>query len=146
MRLVFLFVTVSIIAALAGVTQEQYAIATLIVTAAISGAALAHVLIKSIRREIMNALETLQNAVTDQSVAVAEGFEAIGSALTELASDVANLPANADVETEAARLSQNTETIRNLTAQFAQQVRDAIPTAPVDPPVDPIDPPVDPEA
>lgn len=78
----------------------------------------------------MSAIEDLQNAVTNVNTNVSDGFAAITSALAELATDIANLPQNADVEAEAARLSGIAQTISDSTATFAQTIRDAIPTPP----------------
>jgi phage-related protein len=77
---------------------------------------------------IMGAIENLRSAVDSVGSNTSAGFSAIQSAMEELATDIANLPQNADVEAEAQRLSAAAQTIADGTAQFAQNIRDAIPT------------------
>lgn len=92
-----------------------------------------------IKKEInnaMSAIDNLKSAVDSNAATAADGFAAIGSALEELATDIQNLPQNADVEAEAVRLSGVTNSIAEHTAAFAQQIRDAVATPPVDPPAD----------
>lgn len=78
----------------------------------------------------MSAIDELRAAVENNATTAAGGFAAIGSALQELATDIANLPQNSDVQAEAARLTEVTNTIASQTAAFSQQIRDALPTPP----------------
>lgn len=78
--------------------------------------------------EIMSAIDNLRNAISGVETNVADGFTALQGAVDELASDIANLPANKDVEAEAARLSNVAANISSGIATFSQGIRDAIPT------------------
>ena len=78
--------------------------------------------------EIMSAIEDLRNAVNTVETSQQAGFEAVSSALAELATDIENLPQNADVAAEASRLSGIATTISEASATFAQTIRDAVPT------------------
>ena len=86
--------------------------------------------ISELKGEIMSAIDTLKTAVDQDIAASTAGFDAIGSAMQELSSDIANLPQAADVEAEAARLSQNAATITDAFNTAAQSIRDALPTEP----------------
>jgi len=78
----------------------------------------------------MSSIENLQNAVNAVGTSVTDGFAAITAAMDELATDIENLPQNADIDAEAARLSGIATTISTSTATFAQSIRDALPTPP----------------
>lgn len=88
----------------------------------------------------MGAIDTLRTAVNTLNTTAADGFSAMESAFAELASDIAGIPANADVEAEAARVSATAADLGTLSAAFAQRLRDAIPTAPPEEPLPPVEP------
>jgi len=77
----------------------------------------------------MGAIDNLRSAVDANTAASTQGFEAIGSAMQELASDIQALPQAADVQAEADRLSANATTISEAFNDASQQIRDALPTA-----------------
>lgn len=77
---------------------------------------------------IMSEIENLRSAVDANIQANAQGFEAIGSALQELTTDIQNLPQATDIQAEADRLAANAQTITNAFTDASQQIRDALPT------------------
>ena len=85
-------------------------------------------------KTVMNAIDRLNVALDQVGSESAAGFEAIGSALTELAEDIANIPSNENVDAAATRASGIAQQIAERTAAFAQQIRDAIPTPVVEDP------------
>lgn len=67
------------------------------------------------------------------------------AAFTELASDIAGIPGAADVQAEADRVSTNTATLGAAFGDFAQRLRDAIPTDAPDEPLPNPEPEPEPE-
>lgn len=80
--------------------------------------------------EMMGAIDNLKTAVDNDIAASQAGFEAIGSAMQELADDIQKLPQAADVQAEADRLSTNAQTITDAFTSASQAIRDALPTEP----------------
>ena len=76
----------------------------------------------------MSAIDNLRASVDAVNTSATDGFAAIQSAMTELATDITNLPQNADVQTEADRLAASATAIGTAAGTFAQAIRDAIPT------------------
>lgn len=89
--------------------------------------------------DIMSEIDNLRTSVNTLQTTAADGFTAMNLAFTELADDIAGIPANADVATEAGRVAAVATDLGTLTAAFAQRLRDAIPTAPPEEPLPPVE-------
>jgi hypothetical protein len=82
--------------------------------------------------QIMSALDDLKAANELLTTNIQGGFEVVGAAMTELASDIAALGAldPAEVEAEAARVSAAATTIKDGLDTLAHTIKDAIATPP----------------
>jgi methyl-accepting chemotaxis protein len=89
---------------------------------------------------IMAAIDNLRQQVNAVQTSYADGQAAINSALEELAEDIRNLPANADVQAEADRLASSVDTIRTASADFESRIRAAVPTSSPTEPLPPAEP------
>lgn len=90
---------------------------------------------------IMGAIDTLRTEVNNLQTTSADGFAALESAFSELASDIAAIPDADDVDAESARVAAVSQGLAASTAGLAQRLRDAVPT---DAPTEPL-PPVETE-
>jgi methyl-accepting chemotaxis protein len=95
----------------------------------------------STNKEILRRLENIMSAIDDlrtqvlavetNTASLATGLVALNDAMQELATDLANLPQNADVAAEAVRLAGSASAIGNAGTTLvgvAQAIRDAVPT------------------
>lgn len=104
-------------------------------------------LIKINRRlgTIMSALDNLRTAVNNVHTTFEQGQVANEEAFAELASDIANIPSNADVQAEADRVAALATAIGAANVAFAQRIKDALPTASPTEPLPPVETPVEEE-
>lgn len=92
---------------------------------------------------IMSAIDTLRDAVNNQTTTFEAALTAMETALTELAEDIRGLAGSEDVEAEAARIATNTDNLSAALGGFAQRVHDAIPTDAPEDPLPPVEEPIE---
>lgn len=79
--------------------------------------------------KLMNAIENLNTAVTDQATTFGDFQTLLGDAFDELVSDIQGIPAASDVQFQADRVAANTRDLKDFIQGFAERIRGALPTA-----------------